>query len=97
MGGIQSVSGHPRDSGTCTLTAAVGSLAEEYNLEQQYRKPFAEVWAEEKDHPFFGPLSERMGVRGHGRGPLLVSNEEMEAASRTSAFNTNVVADMVRL
>ncbi len=28
-----------------------------------------------------GPLSERMGVRGRGRGQLLVSDEEMEAAS----------------
>lgn len=58
-------------------------LAENYNLEQQYRKPFAEVWKEEKDHEFFGPLSERMGVRGHSRGPLLVSDEEMEAASES--------------
>ena len=57
-------------------------MAEGYNLEQQYRKTFAEVWKEEKDHPFFGPLSERMGVRGRDRGPLLVSDEEMEAASK---------------
>jgi len=28
-----------------------------------------------------GALSERMGVRERGRGPLLVSDEEMEAAS----------------
>lgn len=41
-----------------------------------------EVWDEDKDHPFFGPLSERMGVRAQGRGPLLVSDEEMEAASK---------------
>ena len=56
-------------------------LAEDYNLEQMYRKPFAEVWKEEKDHPVFGPLSERMGVRGPDKGPLLVSEGEMEAAS----------------
>ncbi len=31
-----------------------------------------------------GPLSERMGVRGRGRGQLLVSDEEMEAASMFS-------------
>ena len=48
----------------------------------QYRKPFAEVWSEEKDSPIFGPLSERMGVRGRDAGPLLVSEEEMEAASK---------------
>lgn len=57
------------------------SIAEDYNLELQYRKPFAEVWSEEKDSPVFGPLSERMGVRGRDAGPLLVSKEEMEAAS----------------
>lgn len=59
------------------------SIAEDYNLELQYRKPFAEVWKEEKNHSVFGPLSERMGVRGRDAGPLLVSDEEMEAASTT--------------
>ena len=57
------------------------SIAEDYNLELQYRKPFAEIWKEEHNHPVFGPLSERMGVRGRDGGPLLVSEEEMEAAS----------------
>jgi mRNA (guanine-N7-)-methyltransferase len=57
-------------------------LAEEYNLELQYRKPFLDVWKEEKDDPELGPLSERMGVRGRGAGPLLVSEEELEAASK---------------
>ena len=57
------------------------SIAEDYNLELQYRKPFAEIWKEEQNHPVFGPLSERMGVRGRDGGPLLVSEEEMEAAS----------------
>lgn len=56
-------------------------LAEEYNLEQQYRKPFAEIWKEEKDNPVFGPLSERMSVRARDGG-LLVGDEEMEAASK---------------
>jgi mRNA (guanine-N7-)-methyltransferase len=58
-------------------------LAEDYNLELSYRKPFADVWKEEKDDPILGPLSERMGVREKGRGPLLVSEEEMEAASKS--------------
>lgn len=40
------------------------------------------MWKEEKDNRVFGPLSERMGVRGPHGGPLLVSNEEMEAASK---------------
>lgn len=60
------------------------SIAEDYNLELQYRKPFAEIWKEERNHPVFGPLSERMGVRGRDGGPLLVSEEEMEAASMLS-------------
>ncbi len=59
----------------------INSLTEEYNLELQYRRPFPEIWKEEKDDPILGPLSERMGVRGRGRGPLLVSDEEMDAAS----------------
>lgn len=58
------------------------SLAEDYNLELQYRKPFNEVWDEENGDPILGPLSERMGVRGRDRGPLLISDEEMEAASK---------------
>ena len=57
------------------------SLAEDYNLEQLYRKPFAEVWTEEKDKPVFKQLSERMSVRGQG-GELLVSDEEMDAAGK---------------
>lgn len=61
-------------------------MAEDYNLELQYRKPFNEVWDEEKDDPTLGPLSERMGVRGRDRGLLLVSNEEFEAASFYHAF-----------
>lgn len=64
------------------LTKFVISIAEDYNLELQYRKSFAEVWSEEKDSPVFGPLSERMGVRGRDAGPLLVSEEEMEAAGK---------------
>jgi hypothetical protein len=64
------------------LTEANFRLTEEYNLELQYRKPFLDVWNEEKDDPELGPLSERMGVRGRGGGPLLVSDEELEAASK---------------
>ncbi|GAD97550.1 mRNA cap methyltransferase [Paecilomyces variotii No. 5] len=65
---------------------AFRALTEEYNLELQYRKPFLDIWNEEKDDPELGPLSERMGVRGRGRGPLLVSEEELEAASFYHAF-----------
>lgn len=58
----------------------VDRLTEDYNLELQYRRPFTDIWKEEKDDPILGPLSERMGVRERGRGPLLVRDEEMEAA-----------------
>lgn len=63
----------------CKLTEI--RLAEDYNLEQQYRKPFLDVWKEEKDDRTLGPLSEKMGVRERGGGSLLVSDEEMGAAS----------------
>ena len=60
---------------------AFRAIAEDYNLEMQYHKSFDEIWKTEKDDEILGPLSERMGVRERGRGPLLVSDEEMEAAS----------------
>ena len=60
---------------------AFRALAEDYNLELQFHKPFLEIWDSEKDDREMGPLSERMGVRERGGGPLLVSPEEMEAAS----------------
>jgi mRNA (guanine-N7-)-methyltransferase len=65
---------------------AFRAIAEDYNLEMQYHKTFDEVWKTEKDDEVMGPLSERMGVRERGRGPLLVSDEEMEAASFYVAF-----------
>ncbi|KAK4166504.1 mRNA capping enzyme-domain-containing protein [Cladorrhinum sp. PSN259] len=65
---------------------AFRALAEEYNLELQYHKPFADVWEAEKDDRELGPLSERMGVRDRHTGKLLVSPEEMEAASFYVAF-----------
>ena len=59
---------------------AFRAIAEDYNLELQYRKPFVEIWEEEGSSPIFGPLSERMGVREKDGGGLRVSEEEMEAA-----------------
>jgi mRNA (guanine-N7-)-methyltransferase len=53
----------------------------------EYRKPFAEVWDEEKNNPELSLLSERMGVRGRNRGPLLVNDEEMDAAGFYHAFS----------
>ncbi|KAL6865757.1 mRNA cap guanine-N7 methyltransferase [Amphichorda felina] len=60
---------------------AFRALAEDYNLELQFHRTFPEIWEAEKDDREMGPLSERMGVRERGGGPLLVSDDEMEAAS----------------
>ncbi|EEH38471.2 mRNA cap methyltransferase [Paracoccidioides lutzii Pb01] len=65
---------------------AFRALTQDYNLELQYRKPFLDIWKEEKDDPILGPLSERMGVRARGGGLLLVTDEELEAASFYHAF-----------
>lgn len=65
---------------------AFRALAEDYNLELQYHKPFGEVWETEKDARELGALSERMGVRDRNTGDLLVSPEEMEAAGFYVAF-----------
>ncbi|KAK0640897.1 mRNA capping enzyme-domain-containing protein [Cercophora newfieldiana] len=65
---------------------AFRALAENYNLELQYHKSFRDVWETEKDDRELGPLSERMGVRERHGGALLVSPEEMEAASFYVAF-----------
>ena len=53
-------------------------------MELQYRKPFMEVWRDEKDDAELGPLSERMGVRDRSTGELLMTEEEKEAASKLS-------------
>lgn len=60
---------------------AFRALAEDFNLELQFHKPFNEIWEMEKDDRELGPLSERMGVRERGGGPLLLSDDEFEAAS----------------
>ncbi|KAH6629003.1 mRNA capping enzyme-domain-containing protein [Boeremia exigua] len=65
---------------------AFRALAEDYNLELQYRRPFREVWDEGKEDRELGPLSERMGVRERGGGRLLTSEEEMEACGFYHAF-----------
>ncbi|KAI8958734.1 guanine-N(7)-methyltransferase [Daldinia sp. FL1419] len=65
---------------------AFRAIAEDYNLELQYHQKFDEIWEAEKDDQILGPLSERMGVRERGRGPLLVTPEEMEVASFYLAF-----------
>lgn len=56
-------------------------MTEDYNLELQYRKPFLDVWEDEKNDRELGPLSERMGVRDRATGALMMTEEEKEAAS----------------
>jgi hypothetical protein len=57
-------------------------LTEDYNLELQYRKPFLEIWEDEKNDRELGPLSERMGVRDRNTGDLLMTEEEKDAVSK---------------
>ncbi|KAL8768494.1 MAG: hypothetical protein Q9209_005285 [Squamulea sp. 1 TL-2023] len=65
---------------------AFRALAEDYNLELQYRRTFPDIWREEKDDPVFRPLSERMGVVDRFSGELMVTREEMEAVGFYHAF-----------
>ena len=65
---------------------AFRALAEDYNLELQYRKPFREVWEEQKDDPELGPLSERMGVRDRRTGQILTREDELDASDFYHAF-----------
>ncbi|KAJ4371706.1 mRNA cap guanine-N7 methyltransferase [Didymella sp. IMI 355093] len=65
---------------------AFRALAEDYNLELQYRKPFREVWEEQKDDPELGPLSERMGVRDRRTGQLVTREDELAASDFYHAF-----------
>lgn len=57
-------------------------MTEDYNLELQYRKPFLEIWEDEKNDRELGPLSERMGVRDRSTGELLMTEEEKDAVSK---------------
>ncbi|KAG8532917.1 uncharacterized protein KY384_002795 [Bacidia gigantensis] len=43
-------------------------IAEDYNLELQWRRGFHQIWEDESHSRVFGPLSERMGVRGKDGG-----------------------------
>ncbi|MCJ1441901.1 MAG: mRNA cap guanine-N7 methyltransferase [Stictis urceolatum] len=65
---------------------AFRALAEDYNLEMQYRKPFHDVWKEERADPTLGELSERMGVTSRRGGNHNLSPEEWEAVGFYHAF-----------
>jgi mRNA (guanine-N7-)-methyltransferase len=60
-------------------------LAEDFNLELQYRADFREVFEETKSSREFSELAERMGVKSRN-DQLLVGEEEMEAAGFYHAF-----------
>ncbi|KAJ5669644.1 hypothetical protein N7462_010714 [Penicillium macrosclerotiorum] len=65
---------------------AFRALTEDYNLELSYRRPFLEIWEDEKNHRELGPLSERMGVRDRATGALTMTEEEKDAVSFYHAF-----------
>ena len=65
---------------------AFRAIAEDYNLEMQYRKPLPEIWREEKDDPVLGPLSVRMRVTDRVGGELQLSSSELEAVGLYHAF-----------
>lgn len=74
-------------SAVLTCSPVFLSLTEDYNLELQYRKPFMDIWHEEKDDPVLGPLSQRMGVRSRDDGSMLVNEQELEAAGMHTSFS----------
>jgi mRNA (guanine-N7-)-methyltransferase len=61
------------------------SIAEDYNLELEYKKLFHDVWKEEKDDPELKVLSERMGVRNRD-GSFALGEDEWEACGFYLAF-----------
>ncbi|KKY20472.1 putative mrna cap methyltransferase [Phaeomoniella chlamydospora] len=65
---------------------AFRALAEDYNLEQRYRKSFLDIWESDNNDPILGPLAVRMGVRKFEGGPLNISDEEREAVGFYHAF-----------
>ena len=71
---------------------AFRAVAEGFNLEQRYRKPFLDIWEAEKGDRELSELSVRMGVPGgggrdgRGGGELGISAEEREAVAFYHAF-----------
>ena len=65
---------------------AFRGLAEDYNLEMQYRRPLPEIWKEERDDSVLGNLSVRMRVTDRVGGELQLSDAELEAVGLYHAF-----------
>lgn len=64
---------------------AFRAIGEGYNLEQRYRKPFLEIWENERHDPEMHALAKRMGVIDD-RGQMVMSNDEKEAVSFYHGF-----------
>ncbi|KIW80260.1 hypothetical protein Z517_06875 [Fonsecaea pedrosoi CBS 271.37] len=65
---------------------AFRALAESYNLEQRYRKPFLDIWQQEQSNREMASLAVRMGVIRHEGGEMLLSEAEKDAVSFYHAF-----------
>lgn len=76
---------------------AFRAIAEDYNLELVYKKPFHDIWKEEKDDRDLKVLSERMGVTDRD-GKFLLGDEEWEGCGMlfTSCVLYERKANMVR-
>lgn len=65
---------------------AFRAMAETFNLEQRYRKPFLDVWNSEQDNREMMALAARMGVTRYDGGETVLSSEELEAVGFYHAF-----------
>ncbi|OQV00549.1 hypothetical protein CLAIMM_06029 [Cladophialophora immunda] len=65
---------------------AFRALAEHYNLEQRYRKPFLDIWQQEQGNRDLMSLAARMGVTRYEGGELLLSEAEKDAVAFYHAF-----------
>ena len=65
---------------------AFRAICESYNLEQRYRKPFLEIWDQEKHNREMYELAQRMNVIDRHTGNLMMSQEEKEAVSFYHSF-----------
>lgn len=65
---------------------AFRAMAEDFGLELQYRKPFKEIYDEERNHEELGPLAGRMGVPPGTRAGWGLDGEEAEAVGFYTAF-----------
>jgi mRNA (guanine-N7-)-methyltransferase len=65
---------------------AFRAMCEGFNLEQRYRKPFLEVWEQEKHNREMYDLAQRMNVIDRNTGQLMMSPEEREAVSFYHSF-----------